>query len=82
MVNMKRDESVEMKVWVNDGVFADRDWRVYTAHEGGHLYFMLQDPGSDTTMKVRISKHTDAKVVAPPVTDEPPVVDKSTDPAP
>lgn len=80
MVNMKRDESVEMKVWVNDGVFADR-WRVYTAHEGGQLYFMLQDPDSDTTMKVRITKHTDAKA-ADPVTDKPPVADKSADPAP
>ncbi len=60
MKKLRRDDTVEFRLWANDTLVADERWEVFTSTEDPDaLYAMLypKDTGG-VTYKVRIAKKT------------------------
>lgn len=59
-IALKKQNSVQIDVWVNDRKIADSSWQVFAdASTGDTTYIVLKDPNEQNQVKINIMKITD-----------------------
>ena len=55
-MNLKRNEEVKIKAWLNDQPICDSNWLVFSQEEDDTFYIFVKDPDSESQIKFKMEK--------------------------
>jgi len=57
-IQLRRDDTVKIKSWINDKPISTSDWEVFTANEGEtEVVLLARDPNTGNQLKINITKY-------------------------